>query len=74
MGNDTEIVHRLRAIMDVAHISYTELGAGAGVAPSTVRHALATGNLPDRSVPRTRLVQFADTNRGARRRADLRFV
>lgn len=71
---DEKPISELRVIMRVVGLSYTEIAPVIGTSPSTVRFALESGRVPDRSETRLKFFRFVERNRDARSRADLRFV
>jgi hypothetical protein len=67
-------VQSLVDIMQRTGIGYTELGAAAGVSPTTIRFALESNRLPKRQHAVKQLAAFIERNAEARTRSDLRFV
>lgn len=72
--NDAEIVEKLRGICARAHANYTDAAVAAQVSPGTMRHTLATGEMPLRSRARRQIAAFVARNADVRSREDLRFV
>lgn len=67
-----ETIRILAALKKYA--SDTALASAAGISPTTMRFALATGSLPKVERARERMCRFAELNCDAQSRADLRFL
>lgn len=74
MDFETEAIPTIEAIIKRCGMTYTGLAPFVGVSATTLRHALATGILPDRYNARRAIVDFACRNANAKSRAELRIV
>jgi alkylated DNA nucleotide flippase Atl1 len=74
MPNDSEVIRVVQQIMASTGLSYGQVAAAMDGSPSTVRFAIETQRLPERSDARIKFVRFADRSREAKSRADVRFI
>lgn len=71
---DKQLIEDVVRIMRTVPLTYSEVSAGTGTSPATIRRAIETGELPERGFARLRIAKFVQRNAGARSRDEVRFV